>query len=63
MIKTLTRYYGWQVDRRKGSHVTLIKHGNPLIITVPLHNQLDRGMLRAILRKAGIDVEDFTEKL
>lgn len=62
-IKILTKQFGYEVARMRGSHVTLVKHGNPLIITVPLHDELDRGTLRAILRKAGIEVDDFVKCL
>lgn len=53
---------GWQVARQKGSHVSLTKPGNPNVLTVPLHRELDRGLLRALIRKAGLTVEEF-EKL
>lgn len=32
------------------------------MLTVPLHRELDRGLLRALIRKAGLTVEEF-EKL
>ncbi len=28
---------GWRVARQKGSHVSLVKQGNPNVLTVPLH--------------------------
>lgn len=34
---------GWAVDRQKGSHVSLVKEGVPVVLTVPLHSELDRG--------------------
>ncbi|MGQ9469480.1 MAG: type II toxin-antitoxin system HicA family toxin [Nitrososphaerales archaeon] len=42
---------------RGGSHVVL-KSGNRRV-TVPLHNELDRGTLLAILEEAGISKEEF----
>ncbi len=57
LIKTLTRYLGFKVLRQKGSHVALT---NDLVfITVPLHNELDKGTLNAILKDAGISREEF----
>ncbi|MEW8958894.1 MAG: type II toxin-antitoxin system HicA family toxin [Moorella sp. (in: firmicutes)] len=54
---------GWRVARQKGSHVSMIKSGTPVILTVPLHSELDRGLLRALIRKAGLTVEEFTSLL
>ena len=50
---------GWLLDRQKGSHATLIKSGSPLVLTIPRHRELDRGVLRAMIRKAGLSVEEF----
>ncbi|HUO04629.1 MAG TPA: type II toxin-antitoxin system HicA family toxin [Candidatus Binataceae bacterium] len=54
---------GWIKARQHGSHVTLSKPGNPAILTVPLHRELDRGLLRGLIRKAGISVEEFSRLL
>ncbi len=62
VIKVLVKDFGYEIARMKGSHVTLVKSGNPLILTVPLHEQLDRGTLKSILRKANVDVEVFVSK-
>lgn len=53
----------WRVARQKGSHVSMVKPGTPVILTVPLHRELDRGLLRALIRKAGLTVEEFTALL
>ena len=63
VIKTLTKYYGWTVHRRKGSHVTLKKEDEMNILTIPLHHQLQVGTFLAILRKAKIEKEEFIKKL
>ena len=63
VIKVLVKYYGWEVYRRQGSHVTLKKKSEAEILTVPLHSQLDIGTFLAILRKANIEKEDFLKKL
>lgn len=53
---------GYRQARQKGSHVRLVCSGrNP--VTVPLHNPLDRGTLRAIIRTVDITVEAFTRLL
>ena len=59
VIKILTKFFGFRTLRQRGSHVTLT---NDLVfITVPLHRELDRGTLLAILRDAGISRDDFLE--
>jgi len=54
---------GWARVRQRGSHVTLHKEGAPVVLTVPLHAALDRGLLRSLIRKAGLTVEEFVELL
>ena len=63
VIKALKKYYGWEIHSREGSHVTLKKESENVILTVPLHKQLDPGTLLAILRKANIEKEEFIGKL
>jgi predicted RNA binding protein YcfA (HicA-like mRNA interferase family) len=50
---------GWARVRQRGSHVTLHKEGALVVLTVPLHAAVDRGLLRALIRKAGLTVEEF----
>jgi predicted RNA binding protein YcfA (HicA-like mRNA interferase family) len=53
---------GYRVVRQRGSHVILHKAGVGMLC-VPLHAQLDRGTLKAILREARMDVNDFVRWL
>ena len=57
LIKILTKNFGFRVLRQKGSHVTLTNDNS--FITVPLHPELDKGTLRAILKDARIEREEF----
>jgi predicted RNA binding protein YcfA (HicA-like mRNA interferase family) len=57
LIKYLTRK-GFIVSRQRGSHVVL-KSRNSRRVTVPLHEELDRGTLLEILKEAGISKEEF----
>ena len=50
---------GWVVARRRSSHVTMCKRGCRFVLTVPLGNELDRGLLRRLIRDAGLSVEQF----
>ena len=57
LIKYLKRK-GFVPTRQKGSHVVL-KSPDGRRVTVPLHNEVDRGTLLAILEEAGISREEF----
>lgn len=59
LIKILGKNFGFRVLRQKGSHVTLTN--DIAFITVPLHDELDKGTLNAILKDAGISREKFLE--
>jgi predicted RNA binding protein YcfA (HicA-like mRNA interferase family) len=50
---------GWRVDRQKGSHVILLKSGHIASLSVPQHKELAPGTLRALIRAAGMTVEEF----
>ena len=52
---------GWVEKSRKGSHVKLVKPGNPTPIIIPVHGNkpLDRGTLASIIRHSGLTVEEF----
>ena len=54
---------GWIRDRQRGSHVSLIQPGKPVVLTVPLHRELGPGLLRDLIRKAGLSVEEFLKAL
>ena len=40
------RRAGFEKKRQRGSHVVLKKEGFPMLLSVPLHKELDRGILR-----------------
>jgi predicted RNA binding protein YcfA (HicA-like mRNA interferase family) len=52
---------GWFVVRRRGSHVFLQHDEKPGTLTVPFHQgrTIGIGLLRAIVRQAGLTVEEF----
>ena len=55
---------GYMVARQKGSHVRLL-HSNAFKkpLTVPDHKVLGKGLLRKLLRDAGISLDDFIKLL
>jgi predicted RNA binding protein YcfA (HicA-like mRNA interferase family) len=54
---------GWVKDRQHGSHVILVKAGNPASLSVPLHRELAPGTLRSLIRASGMTVIQFMELL
>jgi predicted RNA binding protein YcfA (HicA-like mRNA interferase family) len=62
IIKYLTKSRHFIISRKKGSHVILKSADSKRTVTVPLHNQLDRGTLSAILASAGIETDEFIEE-
>jgi predicted RNA binding protein YcfA (HicA-like mRNA interferase family) len=52
---------GFAVDHRRSSHVYLYHAKHRRTVTVPVHanRDLPPGTLRAILRQAGLTVEEF----
>lgn len=54
---------GWRVDRQRGSHVVLLKSGHIASLSIPQHRELSPGTLRALIRAAGMTVEEFTALL
>jgi predicted RNA binding protein YcfA (HicA-like mRNA interferase family) len=54
---------GFNVCRQASSHIVL-RRGQPFAqVVVPDHRELDRGTLRAIIRQAGLTVEQFVDLL
>ena len=49
---------GFLVKRQEGSHIILRRDDPFAQLVVPDHKELDRGTLRAIIRQAGISVEE-----
>lgn len=55
------RRLGYEVDRQRGSHI-ILRHSEPphRRLTVPDHREIGKGTLRALIREAGITVEEFS---
>ena len=50
---------GFYLKRQRGSHM-IVRRDEPFAqVVVPDHRELDRGTLRAIVRQAGLGVEEF----
>mgnify|MGYP001106014958 FL=1 len=54
---------GWEVARRKGSHIILTKDGHVATLSVPDHTEVARGTLRALIARAGSTIDEFLAAL
>lgn len=54
---------GFSLKRQQGSHM-ILRRDNPFVqVVVPDHKELDRGTLRAIIRRADLGVAEFVKLL
>ncbi len=53
------RRVGWTVSRQRGSHVMMVKSGYEYTLSIPQHEELGPGLLRKLIRQAGLSVEQF----
>ncbi|MCK4328007.1 MAG: type II toxin-antitoxin system HicA family toxin [Candidatus Diapherotrites archaeon] len=61
-VKAFSRV-GWKPTRQRGSHVVLEKAGEEIVLTIPLHNELKKGLLHGLIKDAGLSVAAFTRLL
>jgi predicted RNA binding protein YcfA (HicA-like mRNA interferase family) len=56
---------GYKVVRQRGSHIRLRDENNPKHppLTIPDHKELKLGLLRKLIRDAGLTVEEFQKLL
>jgi len=55
---------GYEVDRQRGSHIVLRRAEPPhRRLVVPNHKTVSKGTLRALIRAAGLTVEEFDAAL
>lgn len=62
-VKALQKL-GYEVDHQTGSHI-ILRHREPphRRLSVPDHKELAKGTLRALIRQAGLTVEEFRRLL
>jgi len=60
LVKRFAKH-GWSVARQRGSHIILTKPGHPATLSVPDHREVAKGTLRALVRAAGLEIEDLLE--
>ena len=54
---------GWQIMGQVGSQVIMTKKGERANLSIPQHKELSIGTLRALIRAAGLSVDEFLKLL
>ena len=54
---------GWVYRGQVGSHAVLTKEGSPVNLSIPQHKELGIGILRILIKHAGLTVEEFRNLL
>lgn len=55
---------GYAQDRISGrNHAILKKEGVAIMLSIPLHDELKTGLVRSLIRDAGMTVEEFCDLL
>lgn len=52
---------GWKPVGQVGSHLVMSKPGERANLSIPQHKELSIGTLRALIRFAGISVDEFLQ--
>lgn len=50
---------GWELSRQRGSHMIMTKSGSIYTLSIPKKRVLAPGLLRDLIKKADILVDDF----
>jgi len=50
--------FGYVLDHQSGSHMILYHESRPTL-SIPNHKELAPGLLRGLIRKSGLTVEEF----
>jgi predicted RNA binding protein YcfA (HicA-like mRNA interferase family) len=54
---------GWQTMGQVGSHLVMCKQGQRANLSIPQHKELSVETLRALIRAAGMTVDEFLQPL
>lgn len=62
-VRALAKAGFVQIAGGKGSHMKLVHPERRLVLIIPDHRELRPGLLRALIRDAGMTVDQFAELL
>lgn len=50
---------GWEVVRRRSSHIIIVKEGHTITLSIPDHKEVAQGTLRSLIRSSGMTIDEF----
>lgn len=53
--------FGYKVDHQTGSHIILYHNSKPTL-SIPNHKELAPGLLRGLIRKSSLTVDEFLKE-
>lgn len=62
-VRRAFKKIGFEVDRKRGDHHILKKPGHRYVLSVPDHNSVKKGTLRALIKAAGLTEQEFIDLL
>jgi predicted RNA binding protein YcfA (HicA-like mRNA interferase family) len=54
---------GWEVSRQRGSHIIMTKEGSVYTLSIPNKSILAPGLLRGLISKANLTIDEFSNLL
>lgn len=54
---------GWEISRQRGSHIIMTKEGSIYTLSIPNKSILAPGLLRDLISKANLTVNEFVNLL
>jgi len=51
--------FGWEKAGQKSSHIIMVKEGYMATLSIPNHKEVAKGILRSLIRCAGLSIDDF----
>ncbi|QAA77245.1 MAG: hypothetical protein BIP78_1479 [Candidatus Bipolaricaulis sibiricus] len=61
-VVQVLRQLGYETDHQTGSHIVLRQAAYPYRrLTVPDHKEIAKGTLRAVIRQAGLTLDEFRD--
>lgn len=54
---------GWTVARQSPSHIMMVHPNSRMTLSIPDHDEVARGTLRSLIRRAGLTVDEFVAAL
>ena len=55
--------FGWSIARQRGSHIVMVKDGEPATLSIPDHREIAKGTMRSLIHSANLTIDQFLSSL